>query len=87
MKKIRKFISSDIDNQILGVVFDKFFGLIYGILFSYIVFSSIIYSLDKIEYFNDLNNWLINNSTILNNVDNINYKYFYELIPDDELIE
>ena len=87
LKKIRKFISSDIDKQILGIVFDKFFGLIYGILFSYIVFSSIIYSLDKIEYFNDLNNWLINNSTILNNVDNINYKYFYELIPDDELIE
>ena len=43
LKKIRKFISSDLDKQILGTILDKFFGLIYGFLFSYIIFSTIIY--------------------------------------------
>ena len=42
LKKIRKFISSDLDKQILGTILDKFFGLIYGFLFSYIIFSTII---------------------------------------------
>ena len=87
LKKLRKFISSDLDKQILGIIFDKFFGLIYGILFSYIIFSTIIYSFNKIEYLVNFNNWLINNSNIIQNIENINDKYFYDLIKNNEIIE
>ena len=45
LKRIRKFLNSDLDKQILGVIFDKFFGILYGILFSYITYSSILYFL------------------------------------------
>ena len=40
LKKIRKIISSDIDQQILGLVVDKILGFLFGFVFSYIIFSS-----------------------------------------------
>ena len=43
LKRIRKFLNSDLDKQILGVIFDKFFGILYGILFAYIIYSSVLY--------------------------------------------
>ena len=32
LKKIRKFLSNDLDQQILGIILDKSLGLIYGLL-------------------------------------------------------
>ena len=64
LKRIRKFLSADLDKQILGIILDKFFGLIYGILFSYIVMSAILILLTRFEL-ESINNWLVNNSYIV----------------------
>ena len=74
LKRIRKFLNSDFDKQLLGIILDKFFGIIYGIMFSYISISATIILLNKFEY-NSVNNWLTNNSSIILNVQDFNNKY------------
>ncbi|PPR45951.1 MAG: hypothetical protein CFH16_01069 [Alphaproteobacteria bacterium MarineAlpha5_Bin6] len=82
LKRIRKILSSDLDKQIFGIIIDKFFGIIYGIAFSYIIFSSLIFALEKFNL-NDLNQWLLINSEILNNIFIVNQEYIYNLIPNN----
>ena len=84
LRKIRKFLSSDLDKQILGLLIDKFFGLIYGILFSYIIFATLLYGLDQFEFFSNLKSWLINNSEILNTI-NQNNLMIYEYANPNEI--
>ena len=82
LKKIRKILSSDLDKQFLGIIFDKFFGFVYGLVFSYFIFSTIIYSFQNIDYLNLLNQWSIDNSYILNKLDENNQKIidsFFEI--------
>ena len=75
LKKFRKFITSDLDKGIIGTLIDKFFGIIFGIIFSYIILSTILISNSIIS-----SNWyeknivllLKNNSTILMKIDEIN---------------
>ena len=71
LKRIRKILSSDLDKQIFGVIIDKSFGLLYGLIFSYFIFSTILYLLNQFN-FEGINLWLINNSEILNTINNIN---------------
>ena len=70
LKKIRKIISNDLDKKIPGYVLDKIFGIIYGFLFSYIIFSSIIYftTNNDIIMLNNFNNFLLDNSSILKEI-------------------
>ena len=70
LKKIRKIISNDIDKKIPGYVLDKFFGIIYGFLFSYIIFSSVVYFTvnNEISILNNFNIFLLDNSNILNEI-------------------
>ena len=77
LKRIRQILSADLDKQILGILIDKILGIIYGIIFSYFVFSTIIFILNKFS-FQDLNYWLMNNSEILNTINNVNEKYIYK---------
>ena len=74
LKRLRKIISSDIDRQILGLIIDKFFGIIYGIIFSYIIFSTLIYFTgnNSIDALNSLNFFIIDNSNILKETSNFN---------------
>ena len=74
LKKIRKILSSDLDKQIFGLIFDKFFGAIYGLLFSYVIFSTILYFTkdNRINTLNDLNIFLAENSNILSNISEYN---------------
>ena len=74
LKKIRKFLSNDLDQQILGIILDKSLGLIYGFLFSYIIFSTLLYGIEKIDLFEPFYNWLINPkySYILYKINEIN---------------
>ncbi len=74
LKRLRKILSNDLDKQILGYVFDKFFGIIYGILFSYIIFSSIIYFTvnSNITLIYNFNIFLLNNSNILTEINIFN---------------
>ena len=80
LKKIRKFLSSDLDKQIFGIIIDKLFGILYGLIFSYFIYSTILFACYKFK-FEDLNHWFIDNSQILSIINNINEQYIYELLP------
>ena len=83
LKKIRKFLSSDLDKQIFGIIIDKVFGILYGLIFTYFIYSTILFTFYKFK-FDDLNQWLIDNSQILSIINNINEQYIYEIIPTVE---
>ena len=70
LKKIRKFLSSDLDKQILGIIVDKILGIIYGLVFSYIIFATLLYGIEKINYIESFYKWILENSYIL---EKINY--------------
>ena len=70
LKKIRKFLSSDLDKQILGIILDKILGIIYGLVFSYIIFATLLYGIEKINYIESFYKWILENSYIL---EKINY--------------
>ena len=80
LKKVRKFLSSDLDKQIFGIIIDKVFGVIYGLIFTYFIYSTILFTFNKFN-FEDLNQWFIDNSQILNIINNINEQYIYGLLP------
>ena len=83
LKKVRKFLSSDLDKQIFGIIIDKVFGVLYGLIFTYFIYSTILFTFNKFN-FEDLNQWFIDNSQILNKINNINEQYIYELLPVTE---
>ncbi len=83
LKRIRKILSSDLDRQIFGIIIDKFFGIIYGIVFSYLILSSILFAFEKLNL-NDLNNWFLINSEILKIIHNINQEHIYNFILHNE---
>ena len=80
LKKIRKFLSSDLDKQIFGIIIDKVFGILYGLIFTYFIYSTILFTFNKFN-FENLNLWFIDNSQILNIINSINEQYIYELLP------
>ena len=84
LKKIRFFLTSDIDKNIMGLIFDKIFGLIYGLIFFYIVLTASIILLQKFNL-STFNNWLNNNSLIIQKINNINEKYLI-IINDNKKI-
>ncbi len=84
LKRIRKIISNDIDKQILGVIIDKIFGLIFGFAFNYIIFSTIIYCTDNFEILNFLNNWMSDNSYLLSSIEKFNYNLIDSIIGEQE---
>ena len=78
------FLNSDFDKQILGIILDKFFGIIYGIIFSYICITASIILLNKFEY-NTLNDWLMTNSKIIYNIKNFNKNFINHKMLEDEI--
>ena len=79
LKKIRKFLSSDLDKQIFGIIIDKVLGILYGLIFTYFIYSTILFTFYKFK-FEDLNQWFTDNSQILRLINNLNEQYIYELI-------
>ena len=76
LKRVRKFLSSDLDKQVLGIFFDKVFGLIYGVIFSYLLISTMLIILKRFD-FDLVHKWANNNSNIVLIVENFNSKYVY----------
>ena len=74
LKRFRKVISSDLDKQILGLILDKLFGAIYGLIFSYVIFSTVLYFTNNNNFniLNNFNSFLLSNSNILKEVTNYN---------------
>ena len=64
LRKIRTVISSDVDKATLGIILDKFFGIIYGFIFSYFIFSIIIFLIDQVStnflFFLEDNSFILN---------------------------
>jgi len=83
LKRIRKFLSSDLDKQILGTIFDKIFGLIYGIIFSYAIVTAITILLNRFEFIT-FYEWLNQNSYIYLNIENFNKENIYFLNQIEE---
>ena len=83
LRKVRKFLSSDLDKQIFGIIIDKVFGILYGLIFTYFIYSTILFTFNKFN-FEDLNQWFIDNSQILSTINNTNEQYLYELLPTIE---
>tara|TARA_A100001011_G_scaffold397543_1_gene498885 strand:- start:338 stop:886 length:549 start_codon:yes stop_codon:yes gene_type:complete len=80
LKRVRKILSSDLDKQILGLILDKFFGALYGLLFTYIIASTLLYFTNNndLKILNNFNMFLIENSNILNQISNYN-DYFFDI--------
>ena len=78
LKRVRKILSSDLDKQILGLILDKFFGSLYGLLFTYIIASTLLYFTNNndLKILNNFNIFLIENSNILNQISNYNDNIF-----------
>ena len=77
LKKFRKFITSDLDKGLLGMLLDRLFGIIFGIFLSYIILTTILISPTLIK-FNWYNNSIIepikNSSKILYEIEKLNLK-------------
>ena len=79
LRKLRKIISSDLDKATLGIILDKFFGIVYGFIFSYFIFSILLFLIEQIN-----SNFILfinNNSFILTYINNINELYIYQYMP------
>ena len=85
-KRLRKIITADLDKQILGLFLDKVFGFLFGFLLSYIIFTTLIYSSNNLEFLNFLKNWLIENSYIMITIDNFNDNIFNSIVGNKEII-
>ncbi len=74
LKRIRKFLSSDSDKKILSLILDKFFGIIYGFIFSYVFYSTVLYlsTNNNFNFLNNFNNLLISNSNIIKKISESN---------------
>ena len=70
LKRVRKILSNDLDRKILGLILDKFFGTLYGLLFAYSIYSAILYftNNNEIQILKNFNIFLINNSNILSQI-------------------
>ena len=80
LKRIRTLISRDIDKKILGLFFDKLFGVFYGVLFSYLLSSTILYSSNNFVFLSFIYNFLLKYSFILRTIDFYNNIFFHFFI-------
>ena len=85
LRKLRKIISSDLDSQIFGKIIDKVFGFLFGFLFNYIFFSTIIYGLNNFEFLSTLNNFLLENSYIMKEIESFNNNLLNYIFMKDEI--
>ena len=84
LKKVRIIISSDLDKQILGKVFDKILGTMYGAVFSYLVLTALLIMVERYK-FENINYWLNNNSNIILAVNEFNKNNIYLIDPINEI--
>ena len=79
LRKIRKLITSDLDKATLGIILDKSLGIIYGLFFSYFIFSIALFFVNKIS--ENLSFYLIENSLIISQIHIFNETYILKNIP------
>ena len=77
LKKIKNYLNSDFEKSIIGIFFDKLFGLIYGIIFSYIILTSVSVLLNKFEL-KKIDEIFYEFSDIYLQINNLNEKYIFK---------
>tara|TARA_B100002052_G_C15857679_1_gene588424 strand:- start:408 stop:953 length:546 start_codon:yes stop_codon:yes gene_type:complete len=85
LKKLRKIISSDLDSQTLGKIIDKMFGFLFGFIFNYLIFTTLIYIINNFEFLNNFNNFLFENSFLLNELNTFNSNLLNYIFFEDNL--
>ena len=83
-RKIRTYIINDMEKNFIALFFDKLFGFLYGIIFSYLIFATLLYGMEKFDIFINLMNWLLEKSYILENINFVN-KEFINYFNNDNL--
>ena len=63
---------------------DKIFGFLFGFVFTYIIFTTIIYFTNSFELLNFLNEWLLNNSYLLSELNSFNDSLLNSIIGVEE---
>ncbi len=73
-KRIRKVLSSDLDKNWAGLLLDKFFGAIYGIIFTYLIYSTILFFTNNTDFqiLKNINIFLVENSNVLGEISKYN---------------
>ena len=61
------------------------FGFLFGFLFNYIIFSTIIYGLNNFEFLSTLNNFLLENSYIMKEIESFNNNLLNYIFLKDEI--
>ena len=72
-------------SQILGKVIDKFFGFLFGFIFNYIIFSTVIYGINNFEFLNNLENFLLENSFLLQELNTFNNNILANIFYNENL--
>ena len=85
LKRIRTFITSDLDKKTIGILFDKFSGIIFGIIFSYAIITATMIVLERFN-FTSLSVWINNNSNIVKNIKSINDNNLFKIKEPIEII-
>ena len=84
-KKLRKIIASDLDSQILGKIIDKILGFLFGFIFNYIIFTTVIYLINNFEFLNNLENFLLENSFLLQELNTFNSNLLTNIFYNENL--
>ena len=88
LKKIRKILSAELDKGLMGIFFDKIFGFLFGFIYCYIIVCTLIYCLNKYEFFHsrEINFWFSEYSNIIKETENYNSKLLkYITISEEEI--
>ena len=85
LKKLRNIISSDLDSQILGKIIDKILGFLFGFIFNYIIFTTFIYVINNFEFLNNLENFLLENSFLLQELNTFNNNLLTNIFNNENL--
>jgi len=88
LKKFRSLLSAELDRGFIGIIFDKLFGFIFGFIYCYIIICTLIYCLNKYDFFQsrDINIWFNKYSNIIKTTEDYNNKLLkYITISEEEI--
>ena len=64
---------------------DKIFGFLFGFIFNYIIFSTVIYGINNFEFLNNLENFLLENSFLLQELNTFNNNLLTNIFYNENL--
>ena len=71
--------------KINSEIIDKIFGFLFGFIFNYIIFSTVIYGINNFEFLNNLENFLLENSFLLQELNTFNNNLLTNIFYNEDL--